>query len=415
MKILHVNSLLSGGAAIAALRLHEALLNEGMDSHFLSSGEAPNIRNLRSLSRLSQFLGGQVYGRINYRLDQWLTRSKIPPLSAGMLPGFALREIERFAPDVVHLHWIKNGMLSIEQIGKINRPVVWTLHDMAPLSSGFDYRLGSPVPQGELASLEPLFPFSAFGKRVLERKNRIWKEARLKVVAPSEWMKAEAQASPAFQGKEVFHIPYTLSLKRFYPQDQTASRIRLGLPLDIPLVLFGAEKIADRRKGMDLLLAALEKMQNIWPKSHPLPGLVTFGSQGNADLRKSLRLPLFPLGRVSDEDQLASIYSACDVFACPSREDNLPNTVLEAIASNIPCVAFRVGGLPDMIIPDISGKLAEPFDTTEMAEQIAELLTRTSVEESEKWVARTFAETTFSSRRVVTAYKAVYQSFFSNV
>jgi glycosyltransferase involved in cell wall biosynthesis len=152
----------------------------------------------------------------------------------------------------------------------------------------------------------------------------------------------------------------------FCPRPQQAARSLLGLPEDAFVVLFAATSLGLRRKGLFLLAQALAA-----PLMSEKLCLLSLGN-GLPDL--NIPVPIKHLGKIQDELLLSCIYSAADVFVCPSLQDNLPNTVLEAMACGTPVVAFDVGGIPDMVRPGITGLLAPAGDPAALHDSIVELL-----------------------------------------
>jgi glycosyltransferase involved in cell wall biosynthesis len=148
----------------------------------------------------------------------------------------------------------------------------------------------------------------------------------------------------------------------------------LGLPAEGAVVLFGAESAgSDSRKGFDFVRPALETLRSTG--SCDGAQLVVFGAS-EIPSRDDYPFEVHELGRLRDDVSLKLAYSAADVFLCPSREDNLPNTVLEAMACGTPTVAFRVGGFPDMIDHLENGYLADPFSSSDFGNGISRVLER---------------------------------------
>jgi glycosyltransferase involved in cell wall biosynthesis len=167
-------------------------------------------------------------------------------------------------------------------------------------------------------------------------------------------------------------IPNGLDLQKYKPIERSLARKLLDLPQDKQLILFGAMKsTSDRRKGFHLLLPALQKLsQSEWQKRLEL---VVFGAS------EPLEPPDFGfkanyIGKLGDDISLSLLYAAADVFVAPSVQDNLPNTVMEALACGTPCVAFKIGGMPDMIEHEQNGYLAQPYEVEDLARGIAWVL-----------------------------------------
>jgi glycosyltransferase involved in cell wall biosynthesis len=140
-------------------------------------------------------------------------------------------------------------------------------------------------------------------------------------------------------------------------------------------LLFGADGgTSDPRKGFDLLIEALKYLRlQVEGTSLASLELVVFG-QSKPLSTPDIDFPIHYAGRLHDDVTLSLLYSASDLFLIPSRQDNLPNTGLEAHACGTPVVAFRTGGLVDIVDEGITGMLAKPFDPSSLASAIIYIL-----------------------------------------
>jgi glycosyltransferase involved in cell wall biosynthesis len=218
-----------------------------------------------------------------------------------------------------------------------------------------------------------------------------------------------AAESGVFSGFPIRTIPYEVPKDPWQQQNRQSARESLGLPADAEIVLFGADTISTPRKGGDLLLAALREHKEASPA---FPGnllLLSFG-RGVISGLENLQIPYRALGMISDQGHLASLYAAADVFVAPSREDNLPNVVLESLASGTPVVAFRIGGMPDMIEDGRTGKLAEPFSPASLRDAISEVL---SWREDRTLACRESVSVRFSPHQQGSAVLGLYEELLS--
>ena len=412
MKVVHACTYDRGGAANAALRLHRDLLAAGVESTMVVARKTVPDTTVMEVPGLLYRGNPTLAARLEYRLGRLFCPFGPKPWGPALLPGTALRFIQSLRPDVVHLHWVSHGLFSIEQIARIRAPLVWTLHDMWALTPGYGYRSEPGPALKSIEAFSPLMPgapFARLARNVWQRKLRAWRHLGAAIVAPSEWLAEEARRSEVLQGCSVRTIPYSVPLDVFRPQDRAVARRELGLPVDRPLVLFGADDSGGFRKGADLLVAALVKLRGL---SSMRPALVIFGASKIDGLRDS-GIEVFPCGAISDPAQLARLYAACDVFACPSREDNLPNTVLESFACGTPAVAFRVGGLPDLIQHGVNGFLAAPFDPADLCKALGEALIAEHADGRLGRAARLTAERNHSGPSVTRSYRDIYERLLS--
>lgn len=277
------------------------------------------------------------------------------------------------ACDVVNLRSITGffGYDAIRTLADHQIPVVWTLDDMNPLTGGchFDDCCGrfreecGSCPQ--LGSADP----NDLSHRVWRRKLDVLSHinpSRLHIVATNRWMEDMVKRSSLLNRFPLTVIPYGLDTDVFLPRSKEAARLLLGLPQDALVILFVAYAVNLRRKGLALLTQALTE-PTIGDKVY----LVSTGN-GLPSLRTHLRNQ--HLGNIKNDWALSCLYSAADIFVCPSMQDNFPNTVLEAMACGTPVVAFEAGGISDMVRPAITGLLASVGDTEGLRSAIMSLL-----------------------------------------
>jgi glycosyltransferase involved in cell wall biosynthesis len=273
-------------------------------------------------------------------------------------------------------------MLRVETLRRFGRPIVWTLHD------SWAFTGGCHVPNDCVRYRESCGRCPVLGstreadlsRRVWARKRRAWSDLDLTLVAPSRWLADCARSSSLFRDARIEVIPNGLDLKRYKPVDRRFARDVLGLPQDRKLIVFGAKSGSeDRNKGLHLLASALRILKDAG-RDHGTE-LVVFGSTASTTLARA-GLKASYQGFLHDEVSLALLYAAADVFVAPSIQENLPYTVMEAMACGTPCVAFRQGGVPDLIEHERTGYLARPFEPEDLAHGIAWVL-----EDGDRWRA----------------------------
>lgn len=369
MKILLINtSERTGGAAVAANRLMRALRTIGIDVQMLvrdKQTDDPAVHTVndttrrRWLNRL-RFL----FERIVIFLCHRFSKKHLFQVSIANT-GNDITQIDCFREaDVIHLHWINQGFLSLTDLEKILRsgkPVVWTLHDLWPAAGICHYPDTCRKYQTEChhCPMQP-HPLWDLAHQVFRRKKQMdW--SRVHFVGCSQWITKQAQQSSLLRRATFYTIPNAIHTELFYPQSQEEVRHALGLPKDKKLILFGAAKVSDTRKGARYLIDACRLL-----KGHTDWAIILMGGCGE-ELKPLLPLPAYSLGYLSDPYQIASVYTAADVFIIPSLEDNLPNTIMEAMACGTPCVGFRTGGIPEMIDHQTNGYVASYKDAEDLA------------------------------------------------
>ncbi|WP_083830941.1 glycosyltransferase family 4 protein [Herbaspirillum lusitanum] len=307
------------------------------------------------------------------RLRSYRGRKKLL-FSSAWLPGDWLSRVNKANPDIVHLFWVNGGFLRIEHLKHVNRPIVWTLHDMWPFTGGchYDDECGAfreSCGQCPLLNSEQEQDLS---RKVWSRKKASWSNVPMVIVATSHWLADMARASSLFRDQRIEVIPNGIDTDKYKPLDKAAARAAYNLPQDKRLILFSAvNAVSDKRKGGQFLIPALQSLAaNGWSDSAEL---VIIGAS-RPEIPLDLGLPVHYVGHLHDEISQVLLYSAADVVVAPSVQENLSNTVLEALACGIPVVAFDVGGMPDMIDHQSNGYLATPFQVDDLVNGIAWVL-----------------------------------------
>ena len=399
-----------GGAAIAARRLMAGLRLASCDCQlFVLRGHNPQGGIVGPARKWEHILS-----LLSPHLDAlplcFFEKSTERLFSIAFSSTGALKKAAAFGPDVINLHWVNSGFLSVRSIGQIRLPVVWTLHDMWPLTGGCHYsgsctRYESGCGQCPQLRSPGNHDLSHW---VLRRKRRAWSSLHLTLVAPSKWLATCAQRSQLFQDRKVVVIPYGLDTQRFRPLDRSFARRALGIDTDKHFVLFSAwSGSSDPRKGFDLLQESLAILDQEPDFKQNVELMVLGGSHTVQAVTSGFKTHF--LGPLLDELSMNLVYSAADAFIAPSREDNLPNTVLEALACGIPCLAFGIGGLPDVIMHKTNGYLAHPYDTNDLAEGIRWLLSSSQRMLMLRQAARQTAESNFPLSLQAARYKSLFE------
>ncbi len=370
MNVLHLStSDIESGAGRAAFRLHQGLKSAAVMSRMLvrakDSSDSEVVAEKSVLTKLGPSLSG-----LPFKLTASQSRGNF---SLQWFPDVIAKSASHIKPDIVNLHWICNGFLQVETLKKFKQPLVWTLHDMWPFTGGCHYSRDCARYKTSCGSC-PHIEGSGEGdlsRWVWNRKNKAWRDLDLTVVAPSQWMATCAKSSSLFEKFRVEVIPNGIDIQKYRPIPKSVARDLLGLEQDKNIILFGAGTVTDTRKGLHLLQPALQKLsQSGWRDKL---FLLTFGVS-HRDFQSDLGLQSHSLGRLNDDLSLAIAYSAADIFVASSTQDNLPNTVMEALACGIPCLAFKTGGIPDMIEHQQNGYLAKPFEVEDLVRGITWVL-----------------------------------------
>lgn len=379
MRVLHLSlNDQAGGAARAAYRLHQGLRALGVESALLSAIKTSDDPSVGALGRPAD---RRTYLRRRLRLAL-IERAyaAYPGRPAGFEPFSDDRSqyggelVRRLPPaDIITLHWVARFLDYGAFFGSVPRrtPVVWRLSDMNPFTGGCHYDGGCERYLAMCGACPQLG-----SRRPNDLSNQVWRRkraaldqvppGRLQIVALNQWVAGAARRSSLLQGVPVHVIPNGLDTESFAPRDRALAREALGLPPDALVVLFVAASTTNRRKGFGLLAEALAGLSD-------LPGLQLI-SIGKGAPRLEARIPHLALGQLSQDRMLSIVYSAADVFAIPSLQDNMPSTVLEALACGTPVVGFDAGGIAEMVRPEVTGLLAPSGDVVALRAALRRLL-----------------------------------------
>lgn len=411
MRILHATTHeTAGGASMAAMRLHKALLSQGADSHVAvleKEGGAPNV----------SLLGGRFARRVLRPLVQRIEASLLDAAHArpqypahttfSVTPSWNHSRLNRLPKDILNIHWVGEGLLTPFSLARLRGPVVWTMHDAFPFTGGCHFTSTGCTRYRDMCGQCP----ELGSARVADisrvhwlLKRRAIMRIRPVIVSPSKEYAERAKQSGMLRDCRIQVIPNGLDTSIYRPIPRDQARALLGLPQDEPLILFGAVlATGDTNKGFDLLQEALLRLGDMNGADF---SAVVFGSVASEAM---LPCPAHFLGRLRDPLTLALAYSATDVFVCPSRQENLPNTIMEAMACGTPVVAFSVGGIPDLVEDGITGCLAAPADAASLAHAIGRVLGDSGMAARMGAAARDKAEREYALPVLVRRYLELYE------
>lgn len=412
-----------GGAARAAYRVHNAVRHLGVDSILRVNQKVLEDDTVQGPSGKLGRLLAKLYSGMGQLLIKPLKASKSTYQSIALMPTRWASRINGSQNDVVHMHWINGEMISIADIGKIEKPLVWTLHDMWGIAGAEHYADDDRARMGYNKDNRPSGE-SGFdlNRWTWLRKVKHWKKP-IVITTPSRWMAEKISESVLMKDWPVMAIANPLNTDTWRPIDQAVAREELGLPQNVPIILFGASGGAsDPRKGFDLLLESLPLLKKSMDENNPQsPGieLVVFGQDAPKDGSglANLNIPTHYIGHIHDDHKLQLLYSAADVMVVPSRQETFGQTASEALACGCPVAAFGATGLLDVVEHLSCGYLAKPYDPQDLATGI-EWLIRSQQEEKNagrlsesnlRLAARKHAIDHFSYPVIAKQYIAAYQ------
>ncbi len=422
MRVVHLLTSDGGGAGRAALRLHHGLLASGVDSSMLVKEKTSADAKVREVPALeARHDPSAVLLRAVTSNLIWQNRSPVSNTHYTLgYPGWDLSSHpDVLAADVIHLHWVADWLtpVSIARLQDLGTPMVWTLHDQRPFTGGCHFSAGC-VKYTEDCVRCPQLREDPWGlaRANLRDQSKLFQPGSIRVVAPSVWLAQAARESAVFRNFKVDTIPYSLDTETFKPMPQADARAQLGLPAAGVFLLFGAANAAERRKGFAEFLAAISicgRDGEFAERARAgLVSLLCFGQPG--DGLDPSGIPLHSLGTIDSDERLAAVYAAADLFVLPTLEDNLPNTMLEALSCGTPVVAFGTGGVPDMMADGKTGRVTPVGDTALLALAILDLARNPEAREAMRGHCRDAAVRQFALGIQAGAYSKVYRELVGN-
>ncbi len=410
MKVLIVNtSEFVGGAAIAANRLYRALLKNGVDARMMVGFRQTEDPHVVTAAPLWLHKRRFTLERARIWMANGFSRHNLFAIDTGQVGTDITSTREFKEADVIHLHWINQGFLSIPVLRKImhsGKRVVWTMHDMWPFTGICHYAGECGEFRNECHNC-PLLTKPGrrdLANRTFLRKQKLLEGADVSFVACSHWLGEQAQTSALLRNKHIECIPNPLDTSVFNIElTRAQARRELHMPVGRKLILFASQKVTDRRKGINYLIDMAKCLKEKYPAlAHEL-GFMVMGQKSEL-VAEQLSMPVYNLGYLNTQKQLALAYRAADVFVTPSLFDNLPNTIVEAMACGTPCVGFRTGGIPEMIDHQSNGYVANYKDAEDLAEGVNMILDDPRMGEA----AHYYANYIYDEARIAERFKEIY-------
>jgi glycosyltransferase involved in cell wall biosynthesis len=415
VKVVHISTHdISGGAARAASRIHEGLVALGVESSMLvavRAGDGPGVTEVT----VDRSLAARVRRRVlRYRMTA--DRARYAHSEPAGFEKFSHHRAELGADlvrefpaaDILHLHWIADYLDygPFFRAAPAGQRFVWTLHDMNPFTGGCHYDADC----GRFTMMCGACPqLGSTEERDLSRE--IWSGKRralaglsddsLHVVADSYWLQRESRNSSLLGRFRSSTVHYGLDTDVFRPRERRSVRKELGLSENSRVLLFVADSVANRRKGFSKLLQALDFVD-------PIPGLHLVSIGQNAP-SMPLSVPHLHIDSVRDDDRLARIYSAADLFVIPSLQEAYGQTALEAMACGTPAVGFDAGGIPEVIRDGETGAIVPTGDFERLGSVIRALLADLPLLERMGRRARQIVEQEHGLTTQAARYRSLYE------
>ena len=405
MKVLHVNYYdFRGGAGKAVCRLHQGLMDNGIDSRLLVQNKQTDIRNVLPAGLKCR----RFYQKISAACGRLQLSQNPMPKSLNIFNSGLDKVINRSDADIVHLHWINGEMISIREIAGINKKIIWTFHDGWPfcgaehhskLDGNRRFKNGYTAANKEDRGID-------IDRYIWRRKIKFWQNLDVNIVTPSKWLEKCVSESVIFKDKKITTIPNGIDTNYYKPLDKNLSRNFFNLPSNKKIIAFGAANINDKNKGGPELLEIIKYLGD----QNTDCEIITIGSGYGHNSLEGIKVN--NLGHLTSEDKIIKFYSAADVFILPSKQDNLPNMIMESLACGTPCVGFDIGGIPDMISHKVNGFISQAYSSACFADGINWILNNPEYDILCR-NARSTAVNKFDINKVTNKYIELYNQLLS--
>ena len=376
MKVLHiVAGDLNGGAARGAYWLHLGLKELGVNSKVFTSSKT--TLNDDSVISTTQTKKGKLFnifrGQIELLIVKFYKNKLI--FSTGLFGVDFTKTKEYKEADIIHLHWINGGFVNMKHLSKIDKPIVWTIRDMWPMTGGCHYAMECEKYKTGCGSCEQLQSNSNYdlSKFILNRKKKFLPKS-MKIVGISSWLSGEAKKSTLFKKFDVRTIGNNINTKDFFPLDKEVAKNILGIQTDKKIILVGSTSLKDFYKGFGKYLEAIKLVDKD-------TYFLTFFGNIDKNIIDGLGFEYKSFGYLNDNISLRLVYSCANVFIAPSLMDAFGKTLAESMACRTPVVCFDATGPKDIVTHKVDGYKATPFESEDLANGIEWVLNADNYDE----------------------------------
>ena len=403
MKVLHVNYYdLKGGAAIGVNRLHNALLDKGLESKILVSEKTSNDEKIIGpVSTLEQLKNQARISLARFVKRNLMKTSNKETFSFNYLNTNILDKINNFDSDLVHLHWIGNEMVSISQLKKIKKPIVWTFWDMWPICGAEHHSSDNRHIEGYNNNNRPE------NESGLDLNKIVWNNKKKNlnfdfiITTPSQWFFEIVKKSFLFKDKEIHHIPLNIDCSIWRKRDKNLAKEIFDIDTKKKVLLFGSATSTDDRKGFDFLIKLFkEKKLNNYQ-------LLIFGEKPK-NLKK-LEVDYKYLGRIKDSHTLTLLYSLADILLMPSKIELFGQIGMEANACGTPAIIFENTGASDYIKHKFNGYISKYLDVEDFKQGIDYIINDENNYETISQNCQKYIKDNFNNESISSKFIEIYK------
>lgn len=422
MNVLHLNTLMNGGAASGAYRLHLALKSIGINSKMIVQKktncddddviEVPKTK----LGYLEERVESMILStlRVNHNEGQYFY---LPQMLLQNNNNNIIDAIP-FKPDLLIVHWttVFANVKTFYQISKrFDIPVIWYMTDMEPMTGGCHYSFDCDGLFNSCSECPALkFPLKFFAKYWLKQKKEYIAKTNMQIVASSSYMLDKANNATVFEGKRKHLVLRGIDDKIFSPvSSRNDIRKKWGVDEDKLVIFFGAQSLTEPRKGMKVLLQALKCLYTKLEKDVQLRDSVQVVFAGRDCFKEDdILFKSKFVGFMKTQQDLASMYQLADVFVCPTLQDSGPMMASESLMCGTPVAGFKMGVLPDVVIDGETGFLADVGDAEGLAKALEKIVTLSEPDRGQmRKNCREFAEKHLTYNKQAEGILRVYESF----
>ena len=380
---------LNGGAARAASRLFECLALSEIQVDFLVVKKSRSSKKIKSINTIQKILI-MFISRLDILICQFLEPKNFQWKTAAFFGVLRARQLNRMDHEVINLHWLGHGLISLRQLQKIKKPIIWTLHDEWALNPISHY-----PNTGKDKLLNPIKTFLLNNRMISKKKFLLNKNVNL-ITLNSTIAEQLKEWCPELKNK-VYTIPNPVNTKEFYPMPLREVKKFIDVRISKPIVLF-LGGTGDPRKGWDLLQESLSLCTSSFD-------LLMIGEQSIKSYGKSGQINIKAFPQIKNAAKLCAFYSLATAVVVPSRFEGLPQVATEALCCGTPLVGFDIGGIKDIIVDHKNGILVPRFDVDKFAQAIDCIVTSRNVEY--RSFCRNYALNKFSFDTVGNSYKQI--------
>ena len=399
----------AGGAQRAAYRVMLSQLNNNIPSRLFVNRKfsddknvfTPLINHIYIQNRIRSFIGTLISNYISKKFN----KNNFYSLNIINSPWPKL--LNNSNANIIDLHWFGGESLSIKDVKKIKKNIVYTMHDMWAFSGieHYDSAYLIDLLDNNKKIVANNYQYKVFGfdinKWTINRKKKYLRKNI--VISPSHWLARQIKKSKVMNDWDIRIIPYPIDLNVFKPMDKKYSRKILNINQNKHIILFGAiGGTRDLRKGFDLFLECLKHF-----KSSDIEILIFGQSKPKNFFKTDCKINW--IGEIKNDHALSLVYNASDIMVVPSRIDNLPQTAMEAQSCGVPVVGFNIAGMEDVVLNNKTGYLVDPFDTKKLSDKIFYLINNKKIKEDFSINSELRAKNLWNQKTVSNQYKKVYE------